>query len=490
VWFAWNACNMAQHSGLVWPFIATTITLAACLGIWYTLVSRRHHQRVFSAIKRSERARTEAALLESAAHYWELFENASDFVYTCDMHGHLTSTNKAGERLFGYTRDELAGMPLADFLSPESLVRSRQQRLSKEMGTAWTTYEVELITKDRRLVPLEVSTRIIYRDGKPVGVQGIGRDITERKRAEEASQHARDALESRVAQRTAELQRINEQLHTEIAERRQTEVALRTAKKAAEVANRVKSEFLATMSHELRTPMNGICGMTALLLDTTLDGEQREYAEAVRQCSNDLLALINNLLDFSRIEAGQFVLNTVDFALHTVVEDVTAPLAEFAQQKGLDLTVSIHAEVPHWVAGDPERVRQVLTHLVSNAVKFTEHGRIVVSVTPAEVCAADTVVHFAITDTGIGIPAAAQAQLFQAFSQVDGSSTRKYGGTGLGLALSKRLVTMMDGDIGVESTPGQGSTFWFTVRFPAGENRRAAGHAVEWTPFPAPALVS
>jgi PAS domain S-box-containing protein len=406
-----------------------------------------------------------AELRQAEAHYWELFENASDLVYTIDMQGHVTSLNKAGERILGYARDEVVGKELAKIVAPESLARSRQMRDTKEAGTAWTTYEVELITKDNRRVPLEVSSRLIFRDEKPIGIQGIGRDVTERKQAETALKQARDELEMRVAQRTAELQRINEQLHLEIAERRQAEAALHIAKDAAEVANRAKSEFLATITHELRTPMNGICGMTGLLLDTALDDEQREYAETVQKCSDDLLALINDILNFSQIETGKCALNIVEFELRIVVEDVLASLTKAAHEKGLAMAASIHSDVPHCVAGDPGRLLQVLLILVGNAVKFTETGEVVVSVTRVETHATETVVHFAIADTGIGIPAAAHGKLFQVFSQVDGSSTRKYGGTGLGLAIAKRLVTMMDGDIGVESAPGQGSTFWFTVRF-------------------------
>ena len=417
-------------------------------------------------MQRSERERTERVLQESAAHYWDLFENASDFIYTLDMQRHFTSTNKAAERFLGYTRDELVGMDITNIATPESIARSRQMRLSKEMGLAWTTYEVDLITKDRRQVPIEVSTRFIYRDGEPVGIQGIGRDITERKLAEEALKQARDELELRVAQRTADLRRSNEKLLLENAERRQAEAALRVAKEAAEVANRVKSEFLATVSHELRTPMNGICGMTGLLLDTALDSEQREYAEIVRKCSDDLLTIINDILDFARIEAGKLALNVVDFELRPVIEDVLESLVESAHKKGLEIIAPIYADVPHWVAGDPGRLRQVLVNLVGNAVKFTDKGEVAVSATCVETNPTETMLYFAVSDTGIGIPAEAQKKLFQAFSQVDGSTTRKYGGTGLGLAISKRLVTMMNGDIGLESTPGQGSTFWFTVRFP------------------------
>jgi PAS domain S-box-containing protein len=446
--------------------VATTVVLAVWLSIGLALLYRQYHQRLFYSMKRGERERTERALRESEAHYWELFENACDFVYTCDMQRRFTSINKAGERLLGYSRDEFIGMSIAKIIAPKSLELSQQMRSQKEMGTAWTTYEVEFLTKDKRLLPIEVSTRIIYKDGRAVGVQGIGRDVTERKLAEEALKQARDELELRVAQRTADLRRSNEKLLLENAERRQAEAALRVAIEAAEVANRAKSEFLATVSHELRTPMNGICGMTGLLLDTALDTEQREYAEIVRQCSDDLLAIINDILDFARVEAGKLALNVVDFELRPVIEGVLESLAESAYKKGLEIIAPIYANVPHWVAGDPGRLRQVLVNLVGNAVKFTDKGEVAVSVTCVESNATETMVHFAISDTGIGISTEAQNKLFHAFSQVDSSSTRKYGGTGLGLAISKRLVTMMHGDIGVESTPGQGSTFWFTVRFP------------------------
>jgi PAS domain S-box-containing protein len=457
--------HRAHHTQLVWSVGATMVALAAWLGLWQALTCRRQQHLVLSMTK-SARERTARALREHEAYYRELFENASDFVYTIDMQGHLTSFNKAGERILGYARQEVAGTALADLLTPESLARSRQMRVTKETGTAWTTYEVEALAKDQHRVPFEVSTRLIYRDGQPVGVQGIARDITERKQVEAALKEARDELETRVAQRTADLQQMNEQLHREIAERRHVEAALRTAKEAAEVANRVKGEFLSTISHELRTPMNGICGMNGLLLDTALDEEQREYAETVRQCSDNLLTIINDILDFSTIAAGQFALNIVDFELRTVVEDVLASFAEAAHQKGLAIPTPSYGAVPPWVAGDHGRLRQVLMVLVGNAVKFTEKGEVVVSVTCVEANATETVLHFAITDTGIGIPAEAQGKLFQVFSQVDGSSTRQYGGTGLGLAIAKRLVTMMDGQIGVESTPGQGSTFWFTVCCP------------------------
>jgi PAS domain S-box-containing protein len=297
-------------------------------------------------------------------------------------------------------------------------------------------------------------------NNKPIRMAGIAQDITDRKRAEERiARYLLDLEAAREAQEknAAEMARMIEELGLE--------------KDRAKAATRSKSEFLANMSHEVRTPMNGVIGMTGLLLDTELNDEQRRYAETVRGSGEALLGIINDILDFSKIEAGKLDLETLDFDLQSLLDDFAATVAMQAHEKGLELFCSTDPAVPTLLRGDPGRLRQILTNLAGNALKFTQKGEVAVRVSLEEEKETECLLRFSVRDTGIGIPAGKIGVLFDKFTQVDASTTRKYGGTGLGLAISKQLAEMMGGEVGVESEEGEGSEFWFTVRLgkqPAG----------------------
>ena len=381
------------------------------------------------------------ALRDSEERTRLIVDTARDAFVGMNSSGLITDWNRQAELTFGWSREEVVGRLLVETIVPQ------QYRDAQCHGLAWfletqqgpvlnARIEITALDRDGREFPVELTVT-------PIRLEG-------------------DWLFAAF-------------IH-DISGRRQAALELQQAKEAAEAASRAKSDFLANMSHEIRTPMNAIIGMTELVLDSDLPAEQREFLSLVKESADSLLVVLNDILDFSKIEAGRLDLDRIPFHFRDALGDMLHTLALRAEQRGLELACRIGAAVPDDLCGDPGRLRQILVNLIGNAIKFTDQGEIVIDVEPERLDDQNVWLHFRVRDTGIGIPPEKHDLIFHAFSQADGSTTRKYGGTGLGLTISAQLVALMGGRIWVESDVGQGSTFHFTVRFERLPDDELAAH--------------
>ena len=424
---------------MLWVVAALSGTILAAFA-WVAFLRRRVREQ--TAVIR-ERLEQEIAL---QARYRELFENANDVICTYRADGQLVSLNRAAERVTGYSREDALQLDIANLVAPEHRGRI-QDMLAETIRTGEsTTFEVDLIAREGHRVTLELDTHRSTIGGTQVGVQAIGRDVTERKR---------------------------------------TEQVLRQAKDAAESASRAKSEFVANMSHELRTPLNGIIGMTGLLMNGDLSGEQAQQLHMVKSSAEALQHVMDEVLDFAKLDSGRLVLRPQPMDLRDCLAGTLQGLAQVARDSRLSLSCRVAPAVPRVVVADPERLRQVIDTLAGNGLKFTHEGGVHVDVDAwlTDEAKAEWLVTIRVTDTGIGIPADKRQAIFEAFTQADGSMTRRYGGAGLGLAIASSLVRLMGGTVGVESEVDRGSTF--SVAIPVAAQSAGDGTATRLPHVPA-----
>ncbi len=382
-----------------------------------------------------EQKKLDQRLRDQQFYTRSLIESNIDALMTTDPRGIITDVNKQMEALTDCTRDELIGAPFKNnFTEPERAEAGIKLVLSEKKVT---DYELTARARDGKETVVSYNATTFYdRDRRLQGVFAAARDVTERKRLDQVLQEKNVELES--------------------------------ARSAAEKANLAKSDFLARMSHEIRTPMNAIIGMADLLWETSLASEQREYVRIFRKAGSQLLDLINDILDLSKVESGHLVLESIDFDLGEILDKTLEMMAIRAHEKGLELALRIAPDIPTALVGDPARLRQVLINLIGNAIKFTERGEVIVRVERDPEDDAAGALRFAVCDTGIGVPEETRELIFAPYAQVDTSTTRKFGGSGLGLAISREVVELMQGRIWAESNIGAGSTFYFTARFAIG----------------------
>jgi two-component system sensor histidine kinase/response regulator len=376
-------------------------------------------QKIYVLHDITRRKKTEREIIRKERFFESLVINNPAAIVVLDEKEKISSWNPAFENLFRYTHDEILGANLDKLITNEETLQEAVQYTQQAYSGGSFHGMGKRRRKDGSFVDVDILAVPVFVGEQRIGILGIYHDITE----------------------------------------------LILARQEAEEANRAKSEFLANVSHEIRTPMNGVIGMLELALDTDLTEEQREYLKTSLQSAVALLTLINDILDFSKIEAKKMDLEKINFNLRSTVEDAAASLAQRAQEKGIELACMIHPELMSDLIGDPARLRQILINLIGNAIKFTHQGEIVIQVEPTGETETHSTVYFSVQDTGIGIPPDQQQSIFDRFTQVDGSTTRKYGGSGLGLTICKQLVEAMGGEIGVKSSPGVGSTFWFQISF-------------------------